>query len=98
MVNAYDLRSLVSTKGSVGHVQGAPNRPNPKTSQIATIETNTQHDLDLKGDVAKQHQRRTGPDHKHWSQAFICGIVVIYQVDRQLGDVERGMIDYPRLG
>jgi hypothetical protein len=53
------------------------------------------HDLDLKGDVSKQHQRRTvlitSTDRKH----SFCSAVVIYQVGRQLGDVERGMIDYP---
>jgi len=34
-------------------------RTQKDTSQITAIETNTQHDLDLKGDVGKQHQRRT---------------------------------------
>jgi hypothetical protein len=40
--------------------RGPPKSAEPKdTSQITVIETNTQHDLDLKGDVGKQHQRRT---------------------------------------
>jgi hypothetical protein len=54
------LPVLVSTKGPYRARSKGPKTAEPKDiSWNAAIETNTQHDLDLKGDVGKQHQRRT---------------------------------------